>query len=714
MKPQDLDSPDLYINRELSWLEFNQRVLDEGCSDSVPLMERLKFLAIVSSNLDEFFMIRVAGLKQQLSAGIQSPDVSGLTPAQQLEAVSVRVHRLVRDQYGCIARVAAQLGAKGLRLLDMGDLSAEQTDFLESMFASEILPVLTPLAVAELDPFPALPGLSLNLAVLLNGEDPTTSQARIAVLPVPGNLPRFVRLPSREGLVFVRLEQVIRWNVRRLFPENDVLGIVEFRLTRDADVTVDEDDAADLLRAIEVAVLARRRRAVVRLEVSEKPHDLLKSWLVKWCGLSEPDVYETPGLLDAGVLMDIAANPGFDELRDAPWPAQSPRDLLGEESLWTNLQEHDALLFHPYESFDPVIELVELAGADPGVLAIKQTLYRTSGDSPIIAALARAAQNGKQVTVLVELKARFDEVRNANWARRLEDAGCHVIYGVAGLKTHAKLLLVVRREAHGIRRYVHVSTGNYNDRTARLYSDIGLITTDMDFASDASAFFNLLTGYSQEVGWTRFAVSPMGLRQRLLEMIDREMRASTVDQPGLIMAKVNSLQDPEICQELYRASQSGVKVLLNVRGICCLRPGVKDVSENITVVSIVDRFLEHARVFYFRNGGHEQVYLSSADWMKRNLDGRLEILFPVLAPTLRTRLIRALETYFADNVKARLLKPDGSWELVKRSGAVVRAQEQLYREAVDAARPDVGADLQLHPLTSPPRRDSDSRENLNP
>jgi polyphosphate kinase len=739
MKDKDLDSPALFLNRELSWLEFNDRVLREGLDEDVPLLERLKFLAIVSSNLDEFFMIRVAGIKQQLASGRAAKDPSGLMPAEQLARISQRVHRMVAEQAKGIPDVLRRLRRHGFRVLDVGELSPEQLRFAEAYFASDVLPVLTPLAIGELEPFPTLPGLGLHLAVAL--ERPGEGEARLAVVPVPPGLPRFITIPPGEGLVLARLEDVMAAQIAHLFPGCTVLATSVFRITRDADIEIADDDAADLLREVEDAVRSRRARSVVRLEVSAEPdpptrpssrcsasrrlsrrsaahkergafegpaptqsvaaREKMKKWLMDWCEVADEDVYEVEGMLDAAALMSLASRPGFDALKAPDWPPQTPRDLLGHDDLWQAIQDHDVLLFHPYESFEPVVRLVELAADDPGVLAIKQTLYRTSGGSPIIAALARAAENGKQVTVLVELRARFDEAKNVNWARSLEEAGCHVLYGIAGLKTHGKALLIIRREPHGVRRYVHLSTGNYNDRTARLYSDIGLMTCDRDIAADTSAFFNLLTGYSQAVGWLKFAISPTDSRQRFYDLIEREIRASTPDQPGLIMVKVNSLEDKRICQALYRASQAGVKVLLNVRGLCCLRPGIEGVSDHITVVSIVDRFLEHARVFYFRNGGHEEVYLSSADWMGRNLDRRLEILFPVGSPPLRTRLIGILETCFADDVKARRLGPDGTYPRAKTRGKGVRAQEKFYKDAIAATRAAAQAPVQFRPLTKP-------------
>ena len=701
-KEPDLDSPELFFNRELSWLEFNDRVLREGLSDDVPLVERLKFLAIVSSNLDEFFMVRVAGLKQQLAAGGTARDPSGLTPAEQLARISRRAHKMLAEQSVGIRDAFAQLAAAGgPRVLSAGDWTAEQRGFLRSYFASEILPVLTPLAVEELQPFPILPGLGLNVLLGLTPAEQPGEPLKLAVVPVPSSLARFIPVPAQEGLHLAVLEDVVAEHAGQLFAGFEVAARAVFRITRDADVPVTDDDAADLLQLVEDVVRSRRRQAVVRLAVPANADARLVQWLKDWCQVADDDVYEVDGLLDAAALYEIVNRPGFERLREPDWPPQTPRDLLGHDDLWQAIQDHDVLLFHPYEAFEPIVRLLGLAADDARVIAIKMTLYRVSADSPVVAALARASEKGKQVTVLVELKARFDEARNVNWARRLEDAGCHVIYGIAGLKTHAKLLLVIRREEHGIRRYVHAATGNYNDRTARLYSDIGLLTAERDFAADASAFFNLLTGYSQAVGWNVFAISPTESRARFIELIEREAAASTPDQPGLIMAKMNSLQDKALIQALYRASTAGIRILLNVRGICCLRPGVEGVSGNIEVVSIVDRFLEHARVFYFRIGGHDELYLSSADWMVRNLDKRLEIIFPVTAEALRARLIGALETYFADNVKARRLRPDGAWVPVRRRGNPVRAQQKLYEEAVEAARAADQAPLQFRPLTRP-------------
>ena len=697
----ELDSPDWFINRELSWLEFNDRVMREGLSEDLPLMERLKFLAIVSSNLDEFFMIRVAGLMQQRSAGVRRRGVAGMTPNQQLTAIHERAHRLLEEQTAGAGRALEELAGHGLSVLKPQDWTPQQRAFLQSYFTREVLPVLTPLAMQELDPSPLLPGLQLHVGLVIACGESAEASEKIAVVPVPTQFSRFITVPAEEGLYLARLEDAIAASVRLLFPGCRVLATALFRITRDADVAIQDDDASDLLNLVEEAVLARRRRAAVRLEISARPDPRLKQWLKQSLGLRGEEIYEIDGMLDATALMGIANRAGFDDLKMPDWPPHPPKDLIGVEDLWQVLAERDVMLFHPYESFDPVVQWVRQAAEDPHVLAIKQTLYRTSGDSPIVRALAQAAENGKEVTVLVELKARFDEARNVHWARRLEDAGCHVVYGIAGYKTHAKALLIVRREPPRIRRYVHLSTGNYNDKTARLYSDVGLMTSDRDIAGDVAALFNVLTGYSETVGWSALTVEPAQLKQRFVDLIDREVQVSTPDRPGLIMAKVNSLQDREICLALYRASQAGVKVMLNIRGICCLRPGVEGVSENIEVRSIVDRFLEHARIFYFRNGGHEEVYLASADWMRRNLDKRLEIIFPVTSAALRRRLIGILKTLFADNVKARRLLPDGTYQPVPRRGRRIRAQEQFYQQAVETARAAGQTPIRFRPLTRP-------------
>jgi polyphosphate kinase len=702
MAKKDLDAPELFINRELSWLEFNDRVLRLGLQKDLPLLERLKFLAIVSSNLDEFFMIRVAGLMQQRSAGLRRRDPAGLTPVQQLARISERAHRMVAEQADAIEAALTALAKAGLRVTRREEWSPEQRRFLRSYFNREVLPVLTPMAVEELDPSPVLPGLQLNVALIVRAGKGESFRDKIVVVPVPTQFARFVTMPAERSVHLARLEDIIIANAGALLPGGHVRGAAAFRITRDADVAIQEDEAGDLLQAVSEAVTSRRRGACVRLEISARPEKRLRNWLVNWLKVRPADIYEIPGLLDATALFEVASRSGFDSLKLPDWPPQPSAALDPHDDLWQQLRNHDVLLIHPYESFDPVVRLVESAAEDPSVLAIKQTLYRTSGDSPIVRALESAALTGKEVTVLVELKARFDEARNVVWARRLEDAGCHVIYGIAGLKTHAKVLLIVRREGGRIRRYVHLGTGNYNDKTARLYSDVGLMTCDRDIANDAAALFNLLTGFSEAVGWSKLVIAPTHLRRRLLELIDREIQASTREQPGLIMAKMNSLQDPGICKALYQASRAGVRVLLNVRGICCLRPGVRKVSEGIEVHSIVDRYLEHARVFYFQNGGHEEVYLSSADCMGRNLDRRLETFFPISAPAPRRRLIDMLQTCMEDNVQASLLHSDGTWErLSPGEDNAVRAQERFHEEAAQAVLASRRRVTRFRPLTRP-------------
>ncbi len=701
MAKKDLKRPEYYINRELSWLEFNDRVLREGLNLEVPLMERLKFLAIVSSNLDEFFMIRVAGLMQQRSARIRRRDPSGLTPNQQILAISARAHRLVDEQTEGIHDAIGRLGEHGLHVLDPGDWTGEQRRFLRGHFQSEIQPVLTPIAVQDLEPCPLLQALQLNVAALVSLPGEQRSRRTVIAVPVPRQLPRFITIPAAEGLHVARLEDVIAANLPLLLPEAEVLATAAFRITRDADVDIQEDEAPDLLHAVEEAVRERRRRAAVRLEIAARADHHIRRWLVAWLGLRAEDVYDIDGMLDAAALMELVNRRGFESLRDPEWPPQTPRKLLGADDVFEEMLKQDILLFHPYEKFDPVVEMVSRAADDPSVLAIKMTMYRTSGDSPIIDALERAAAAGKQVVALVELKARFDEARNVGWARRLEDAGCHVIYGIAGLKTHAKALLVVRRDAARVRRYVHLATGNYNDKTAKLYSDLGLMTTDREIAGDVAALFNMLVGLSEPVGWSHVTIAPTELRRRFEELIDREIQTSTPDRPGLILAKTNSLEDPGIIRALYRASRAGVRVRLNVRGICCLRPGVKGVSENIEVRSIVDRYLEHARIFYFRNGGHQEMYLSSGDWMRRNLDRRVELLFPVRDTGIVRRIRDILDTFFADNVKAWELQADGTYARAAGGSKRIRAQEAFHEEAVEAAHGSGAAPLRFRPLTRP-------------
>ncbi len=682
-KKKKLSSSKLLLNRELSWLEFNDRVLREGMRPDVPLLERLKFLSIVSSNLDEFYMIRVAGLKQAKATGLRLLETGGLSPSVQLTRIASRVAQMVADQSSALADLVKELAKHGVHLLEFRQTTEAQKRFLDDYFERDVQPALSPMAIDDMDPKPLLPHFRLHIAAMLRSKDDSDAEAHFAVVPIPQSLPRFIAIPAGEGLHLARLEDVVARHATTLFPGHEVLATTVFRLTRDSDVAVDDDESVDLLESIAQAVRERSRRAVVRLELAAGTNRTLRKYLMGLFGVVASEVFEIHGMLDLRDLMPLASRPGLESLRYENWPPQPARDLFDSDDIFASLRDHDVLLFHPYESFDPVVELARAAANDPGVLAIKQTLYRTTGDSPIVAALLQAVRNGKQVTVLVELKARFDEARNISWARALEDAGCDVIYGIAGLKTHAKMLLVIRREEYGVRRYLHLSTGNYNDKTAKLYSDIGFMTTDRELTADASAFFNLLTGYSQQVGWSKLTIAPTGLRQRILDLIEREIQSSTKTRPGLIIAKINSLEDPEICRALYRASQAGVVIQLNIRGICRLRPGIKGVSETIEVVSIIDRYLEHSRIFYFRNGGHEEVYLSSADWMTRNLDKRLETFFPVTAPALQKRLVGILRTFFQDTAKTRRLLPDGTYQPVPCKKTPFRAQEAFYLQAVE-------------------------------
>ncbi|HOK66090.1 MAG TPA: polyphosphate kinase 1 [Anaerohalosphaeraceae bacterium] len=684
-KTEILEQPESFLNRELSWLEFNRRVLQQARNPKLPLLERVKFLAIFASNLDEFFMIRVAGLRQQAAAGIRKKDPSGKTPAEQLEEISRRCHQMMEEHARTMRQVFAELRENGLILFRREELTSKQKTALRAYFESEIFPVLTPISLTGLNPPPLLEGLQLFAAIVLEPQE-DTEEVSILAVPVPDSFKRFPAIPSSGQTVLIPLEDLILEYAAMLCPNRTIRSTACFRITRDADVPIQEDEAGDLLETMEEAVRERLRRAAVRLQISSNPAPELLEWLRKHLNLKSEDIYETDALLGARSLWEIAERPGYERLKLADWPPQPPADLPEREDLWETLRDRDVLLVHPYESFDPVVRLLKEAAEDPQVLAIKQTLYRTSGDSPIIRALEEAAQNGKEVTVLVELKARFDEERNIQWARRLEDAGCTVIYGVMGLKTHAKALLIVRREEGRIRRYVHLSTGNYNDKTARIYSDIGLMSADSELTRDTASFFNLLTGLSESVGWSKLVIAPTAMRRRLLELIEREIQVSSPDRPGLIMAKLNALEDKQMCQALYRASQAGVKVRLNIRGICCLRPGVKGLSENIEVVSIVDRFLEHARILYFGNGGHPEVYLASADWMGRNLDRRLELLFPIADAGHKKRLIQMLELYLQDNCQSWQLLPDGTYKLKESKGKPVRAQQVLYEQAVEAAR----------------------------
>lgn len=694
--------PELFLNRELSWLQFNGRVLEEALDPATPWLERLKFATIVSSNLDEFFMVRVAAVKNAIDEGDTAPDLAGLTPVQLLQQISAAAHEQVERLYAALGdEILPALAARGIALRTGEQLDPAQRAQVARHFRDEILPALTPLAIDSSRPFPLLGSLTLNVGVLLapaEGED----QPRLGVVQVPSLLPRLVRLVG-DGTQYTLLEEIVRGELPALFPGQEVRDAAAFRIARDSELDLDDEGGRDFLAVLEEELRNRRRGRTVRLEVEARAGDELVQQLCQRLEVGPEDVYRVAGLLDVRALFPLVDLPALEDLRDLPLKPVVTVEPQQQERVFELLEERDQLLFHPYDSFDPVVAFVSRAADDPDVLAIKQTLYRTSGKSPVIQALARAAEQGKQVTVLVELMARFDESSNIRWARQLEAAGAHVIYGLRGYKTHAKICLVVRRTQQGIRRYVHLGTGNYNDRTARLYTDVGLLTADPDVGRDASAFFNALTGYSDPPAMKKLCMAPTQLRERLLQLIERERRRAEEGQAAQIRAKMNGLVDEDLIRALYDAARAGVQVQLNVRGICCLRPGLKGVSENVQVTSIVDRFLEHARVFHFRDGGDDAVYLSSADWMPRNLDRRIELLFPVESPECKARLLAALDVLFQDNVKARRLQGDGSYRRRRpeKGEEAFRAQLVLYREAQKLAARPRGGGVTLEPLAAP-------------
>jgi polyphosphate kinase len=677
--------PDLFLNRELSWLAFNQRVLEEAMDAQTPLLERLKFATITAGNLDEFFMVRVAALKHAVDEGDIAPDSAGLTPGQQLQQIAQRAHEMVERLYKTLMEeIVPALGTHGIHILTVSQLDAAQRAALSRHFQEEVQPALTPLAIDSSRPFPHLSSLSLNLGLLLaptaEGESP-----RLAVVQVPSRLPRLVRPIGAEGTSYVFLEDVIRTELASLFPGQTVLQSTVFRISRDAEMELDDEGAlGDYLEELEEELRKRRRSRTIRLELDASVGDTLLAMLTERLGVDTDDVYRVAGPLDLRALSSLVELPSLESLRDPPLRPAPVLDAQQHENIFDVLDERDVLLHHPYESFDSVVAFVSRAADDPDVLAIKQTLYRTSGESPIVQALARAADQGrKQVTVLVELMARFDEQSNIRWARSLEESGAHVIYGIRGYKTHSKICLVVRRGRRGIRRYVHLGTGNYNDKTARLYTDFGLMTSDPEIGEDASAFFNALTGYSDPPRMKKLVMAPTALRERFLRLIEREKRRAEAGQAAEIRAKMNALVDEDVIRALYEASKAGVRIRLNVRGICCLRPGLRGVSENIDVVSVVDRFLEHARIFYFRNGGDEEVYMASADWMPRNLDRRIELMFPIESVEARQKAMQALDSMFLDNVKSRWLQADGTYKRRRpaKGEDPFRVQLYLHREA---------------------------------
>ena len=681
-----------YVNREISWLMFDERVLGEATDTSNPLMERLKFLSITASNLDEFFMVRVASLIDMQHAGYTKRDIAGMTVDEQLDAVAKKTHELVDMQYFVFMHTLLPLmETEGINFITKHEnLTKEQGEYVDRYFEEEVYPVLTPMAVDSSRPFPLVRNRTLNIGALIGKKGEESRD--FATVQVPGVLDRIVEIPDYENKIpgrrtFILLEEVIERNMNKLFLNYDVFCAYPYRIMRNADLSIDEEEAADLLKEIEKQVKKRQWGEVIRLEVAEDIDPGLMEILKKELSVRRDSIYRIEGPIDLTFLMKLYSIDGFDNLKKAKYVPKPVPEINDGNDIFEAIKSHDILMHHPYQTFDPVIGFVKSAAKDPDVLAIKQTLYRVSGNSPIIAALAEAAENGKQVTVLVELKARFDEEHNIVWARKLEKAGCHVIYGLVGLKTHCKITLVVRREEDGIRRYVHLGTGNYNDSTAKLYTDVGLLTCAEQIGEDATAVFNMLSGYSEPLYWNRLALAPLWLKDRFLHLIEREAENARQGKKSHIIAKVNSICDKEVIEALYAASGAGVKIELIVRGICCLKPGIKGVSENITVRSIVGDFLEHSRIFYFENAGNSEVYCGSSDWMPRNLLRRVEIMFPILDEGLKERVIYILETLLSDTVKARVELPDGTYERIdRRGGDLISAQNAFCEWAADLVR----------------------------
>lgn len=694
----DLTKPEYFYNRELSWLKFNLRVLKEAMVKDTPLLERLKFIAISASNLDEFFMVRVASLWSNFDSGVEKRDASGMSVHEQLVAISQAAHEQVRTQTKSLIALMAEMDAVKLHFRRVKDLSELGKDWLEEYYREVVFPVLTPMAVDASRPFPFLANKTLNLAVELIKAD---GEHSMGLIQVPSVLNRIVEVEPEGKRTFVFLEDIIASHCHDLFKGCHILDMVSFRVTRDSDLDLEEDDSVDLMKEVEESLRKRKRGAAVRLEIFKTNNNRIKRFLEENLDVTEMEVYEINGPLDPTCFFKFIGMKGMWPWLYEPFVPQRPLELPDDSDLFAAIRANDILLHHPYESFDPVVKLVSDAADDPQVLAIKQTLYRVSGNSPIVAALARAAENGKQVTVLVELKARFDEENNILWARRLEKAGCHVIYGLVGLKTHAKIILIVRKEDNGIRRYLHLGTGNYNDSTAKLYTDLGLMTANDEFGSDASAFFNLLSGYSEPPVWNKLVMAPLGLREKIYALIDNEIVMVRSGREGHIIAKMNSLIDQPVIQKLYEASAAGVHIDLIVRGICGLRTGIEGISDNITVRSIVGRQLEHSRIFWFANGGEEQLYLSSADWMPRNLNDRVELFFPVETEEHIHRIKALLDLYLRDNVGAHMMQSNGSYRRVRNKLEPVSAQSTLYEMAQLAVTADkLPMEKRLQPVFS--------------
>jgi polyphosphate kinase len=716
MGEQQYRKPEYFFNREQSWIEFNRRVLREAQDERIPLLERLKFSAIFSNNLDEFFMVRVAALKQQVEAAVTRLSPDGLPPQEQLRRIHHHLGPLLQEQQQHFSReLRPQLAKQGVHLLDYSDLSAHQQEYLKTYFESNLFPVLTPLAVDPAHPFPFISNLSLNLAVIVSDSE-NPDEPQFARVKVPSLLPRLIELPlnlrdrrrrnqAHATWMGVPMEQVIGQHLDMLFPGMEIQSTYTFRVTRDADIAIREDEADDLLLAIEQELRKRRLGgSIVRLEVETAMPQSVRDILMNGMGLAPEDVYEVQGLMGIDQLMSLAGLP-LPELKDKPWTPVVPKRLwrtqlsLEEpyhlqspdnwEDIFTVIRQGDILVHHPYESFAASTEqFIFQAANDPNVLAIKMTLYRTTGDASIITSLMQAAENGKQVLTLVELKARFDEENNITWARRLEKSGVHVVYGVVGLKTHTKIVLVVRQEEDGIRRYVHIGTGNYNPKTAKFYTDLGLLSCRDDLGADLSDLFNFLTGFSKQKAYRSLLVAPVSLRQGMLDLIEREIAHARAGRPARIFAKMNALVDPLMIAKLYEASEAGVPIDLIVRGMCCLKPGIPGLSETIYVHSVIGRFLEHSRIFWFLNGGEEDVWLGSADWMPRNLDRRVEAVTPVQDLHLKQRLKEILDIYRADNCKAWKLLADGSYQQLQPNGeATLSAQLTLMRQAAAEAGP---------------------------
>ena len=698
MENLDLTKPEYFYNRELSWLKFNLRVLKEAMVKETPLLERLKFIAISASNLDEFFMVRVASLWSNFDSGVEKRDASGMSVHEQLVAISQVAHEQVRTQTKSLIALMAEMDAVKLHFRRVKDLSELGKDWLEEYYREVVFPVLTPMAVDASRPFPFLANKTLNLAVELIKAD---GEQSMGLIQVPSVLDRIVEVEPEGKRTFVFLEDIIASHCHDLFKGCHILDMVSFRVTRDSDLDLEEDDSVDLMKEVEESLRKRKRGAAVRLEIFKTNNNRIKRFLEENLDVTEMEVYEINGPLDPTCFFKFIGMKGMWPWLYEPFVPQRPLELPDDSDLFAAIRANDILLHHPYESFDPVVKLVSDAADDPQVLAIKQTLYRVSGNSPIVAALARAAENGKQVTVLVELKARFDEENNILWARRLEKAGCHVIYGLVGLKTHAKIILIVRKEDNGIKRYLHLGTGNYNDSTAKLYTDLGLMTANDEFGSDASAFFNLLSGYSEPPVWNKLVMAPLGLREKIYALIDNEIAMVRSGREGHIIAKMNSLIDQPVIQKLYEASAAGVHIDLIVRGICGLRTGIEGISDNITVRSIVGRQLEHSRIFWFANGGEEQLYLSSADWMPRNLNDRVELFFPVETEEHIHRIKALLDLYLRDNVGAHMMQSNGSYRRVRNKLEPVSAQSTLYEMAQLAVTADkLPMEKRLQPVFS--------------